>query len=427
MPLVPQEPPVTTSYRLHIQSGGTFHQVAGNHNEYKYNVAGNFVQSRGENGISLLQRNISGDSLHNSEQRFPPPLCHPDTRIAVQNIIQDWVEDIDNQAPNVMWLYGPAGAGKSAVAQSMAENWAANNRLAASFFFARWRAGGSLGESLFPTIAYQLALHIPGLRHLIGLAVEEDPAICDKTLDEQFYTLIVNPISLLPTKSSWPYLIIIDGLDECDSKPMQSRIISIISQELVYNNLPMRFLICSRPEPHIRESFDSLPDYVHFRRLILDETFNPGRDILRYLRDRLTDIRRRRLPRQDVLWPSERDLERLVHCASGQFIYVAIVVKFVDDEYCHPVDQLSAVLDLSATGAGQSPFSELDTLYSHILSANPNISIVMQILGGYFAIPEMLAHPERQSVGFLDEILGLRSGSTTIQSAFITLRYTISS
>ncbi|KAF7326420.1 hypothetical protein MVEN_02619900 [Mycena venus] len=49
MPLVPQEPPVTTSYRLHIQSGGTFHQVAGNHNEYKYNVAGNFVQSRGEN------------------------------------------------------------------------------------------------------------------------------------------------------------------------------------------------------------------------------------------------------------------------------------------------------------------------------------------------------------------------------------------
>ncbi|KAF7334388.1 hypothetical protein MVEN_02267800 [Mycena venus] len=38
----------------------------------------------------------------------------------------------------------------------------------------------------------------------------------------------------------------------------------------------------------------------------------------------------------------------------------------------------------------------------------------MRILGGYFAIPEMLAHPERQSVGFLDEILGLRSGSVRL-------------
>ncbi|KAJ7847241.1 hypothetical protein B0H14DRAFT_3138568 [Mycena olivaceomarginata] len=156
MSLVPEPPStlVETYGRLqsqsgstfnHTQSGGTFNQVAGNVNY----VTGNLIQSR----ISLLQRNIAGDALHNSEQRFPPPLCHPDTRTAVQSTIQVWAADRDHQAPSVMWLYGPAGAGKSAVAQSMAENWAADNLLAASYFFARWRAGGSSGKTLFPTIA----------------------------------------------------------------------------------------------------------------------------------------------------------------------------------------------------------------------------------------------------------------------------------
>ncbi|KAJ7315004.1 hypothetical protein DFH08DRAFT_716038, partial [Mycena albidolilacea] len=75
---------------------------------------------------------------------------------------------------SVMWLYGPAGTGKSAIAQSMAEKWAADYNLAATFFFGRWRAGGGSGKCLFPTIAYQLALHIPGLLESVGLAVEMD-------------------------------------------------------------------------------------------------------------------------------------------------------------------------------------------------------------------------------------------------------------
>ncbi|KAJ7730303.1 hypothetical protein B0H16DRAFT_1733821 [Mycena metata] len=139
------------AHRLHI-SGGNFNHIAGHLNEY--HIAGNLVQPEGENGINLLQRNINGDAFHNSEQRFPPPKCHPDTRISIQRSIQSWVED--GGAPSVMWLYGPAGAGKSAIAQTMAEKWAQRKTLAAAFFFARWRTGGSSGKTLFPTVAYQL-------------------------------------------------------------------------------------------------------------------------------------------------------------------------------------------------------------------------------------------------------------------------------
>jgi hypothetical protein len=86
------------------------------------------------------------------------------------------------------------------------------------------------------------------------------------------------------------------------------------------------------------------------------------------------------------------------------------VIKFVDDEFCHPVDQLSTILSLSATATGTSPLSDLDTLYTYILSANPNISLMKRILGAYFAIP----NPDDTSthcIGFLDCILGLRRGS----------------
>jgi hypothetical protein len=295
----------------------------------------------------------------------------------------------------------------------MAEKWEEEELLAAAFFFARWRVGGSSGKSLFPTIAYQLALHSRLLRTAIGLAVEADPAICDKSIEQQARDLIINPLAQLDVENDKPYLIIVDGLDECEGKEIQGRIVKVIFQIVAHTPLPMRFLICSRPEPHIREAFESSPSNIDFRRLVLDDTFHPGRDILRYLRDRFSQIQRTRFPSQFGLpfpWPSERDLEKLVNCASGQFIYAATVVKFVGDEYCHPVEQLRLLLDLAATQPGTSAFADLDALYTFIISANPNTSLLVRILGTYFAIPERDTN-RTHCVSFLDDILGLTNGT----------------
>ncbi|KAJ7037596.1 hypothetical protein C8F04DRAFT_1091810 [Mycena alexandri] len=397
---------LSLAHQLHI-SGGTFTQVAGSHNEY--HVEGDLVQPQGENGISILGRNISGDAFYNSERRCPPPQCGPHTRTAVQSMIHAWANQGD-RAANVMWLYGPAGAGKSAVAQTMAETWARQNVLAASFFFGRWREGGSSGKSPFPTIAYQLALHIPELRTPIGVPVEADPAIVNKTIEEQARALIVEPLKQLNIEADKPYLVIIDGLDECDGKPMQNRIVKIIFQDLVANYLPIKFLLCSRPEPNIRETFDALPPTAHFRRLVLDETFNPSRDILRYLRDHFSRIQRERVP--NTSWPSERDLESLVQKASGQFIYAATIIKFVGDEFCHPVEQLKLILQLSSSQTSTSAFADLDMLYRFILATNPNVSLVVRILGTYFAIRVQRGrNPRECCLSLLDDILGLVRGS----------------
>ncbi|KAJ7883119.1 hypothetical protein B0H13DRAFT_1457221, partial [Mycena leptocephala] len=104
--------------------------------------------------------------------------------------------------------------------------------------------------------------------------------------------------------------------------------------------------------------------------------------------------------------PAERDLEKLVQNASGQFIYAATVIKFVD-EYCHPVEQLKFVLALPASQTSTSAFADLDALYTFVLRANPDTPLLLRILGAHFTIPQTL---DTHCLSFLDDILGLARG-----------------
>ncbi|KAJ7074684.1 hypothetical protein C8F01DRAFT_1044016, partial [Mycena amicta] len=303
----------------------------------------------------------------------------------------------------------------------MAERWSASGDLAAAFFFARWRNGGGDGAKLFPTLAYQCALRSPELKRLIGRAVEEDPGICDKTLEEQARVLIRDRFLQLGCDYPRPHLVVIDGLDECNSKVVQTRIIKIIFQLLLATGLPHRFLICSRPEPHIREAFDSLLASGHtYRHLVLDDTFDPDRDIRLYLTASFAQLRDRLPTSPD--WPSKRNLDLLVRKSSGQFIYAATVLKFVDDEYSDPQERFQLILtaDPSSDEECASAFADLDVLYRMILSTNPNTALVTRILGAYFALPDSFINVTNnirpgkvlRCISFLDGILGLPVGTT---------------
>ena len=59
-------------------------------------------------------------AFHNSAERYDSPKCHPHTREAILTKIMLWVDDPVNEA-QIMWMFGLAGAGKSAIAQSIAE------------------------------------------------------------------------------------------------------------------------------------------------------------------------------------------------------------------------------------------------------------------------------------------------------------------
>ena len=293
----------------------------------------------------------------------------------------DWIHT-ESSASSFFWLYGPAGAGKTAILQAIAEficsPSGSDQNFGGSFFFSRGKKGCDQGHFLFSTIAYQLALKVPGLRQHVNRIMELDPTLHTKSMDVQLQTLIVNAFQYLSPPPQRSYLVIIDGLDECRDNATQQMILRLLCETITVHKLPLRFLIGSRPESHIRESFDQESLYTITRRVVLDETFNPGRDIRVFLQDGFAKICARNpiLSHVEQPWPEEGIIDLLVQRSSGQFVYAATVLKFVGANFCSPTKQLALAMKPDPTA-----FSDLDQLYTQILSVYPSAVNIVQVLG----------------------------------------------
>lgn len=329
------------------------------------------------------------EAFHNSRERAPPPKCHPETRRVILSEIISWIETtndgISQDLKRVLWLHGPAGAGKSAIAQTVSEFCAQAKTLAASFFFARGKDRRGMATYIFTTIAHQLATSNPQLRLTIGKAVAKNRAILDQCFDDQVRELIVDPLKSvqsapITTEISHrrPFLIVIDSLDECSNDMDHCVILEHVAALVYTHGLPLTFLISSRPEPHIRHSFKVDPALSAITRHISLES-SPD-DIRIFLKSGFHKIRQKYYLYTTALipedWPSEGDIEILVRRSSGYFIYAATALQFVNSVDAWPPDQLNLVL------SGQSsPFAELDQLYHQILSLVPNSQLLIRILG----------------------------------------------
>ena len=58
----------------------------------------------------------------NAEERRPHPRCHPGTHLETLDAVNTWMASGE---PRICWLHGPAGAGKSAITQTISETYAA--------------------------------------------------------------------------------------------------------------------------------------------------------------------------------------------------------------------------------------------------------------------------------------------------------------
>ena len=221
-------------------------------------------------------------------------------------------------------------------------------------------------------------------------------------MDIQLQTLIINAFKYLSPLPQSSYLVIIDGLDECHEHATQQSILRLLCETITIHKLPLRFLIGSRPESHIRESFDQGSLYTVTRRVVLDETFNPGRDIQVFLQDGFAKICAKNsiLSRVEQPWPEEGIIDLLVQRSSGQFIYAATVLKFVGADFRSPTKQLALVLKPDPTA-----FSDLDQLYNQILSVYPSTVNIVQVLGNIIAFDEDMAVAE-----VIEDILGMDEG-----------------
>ncbi|EEB97014.1 hypothetical protein MPER_03752 [Moniliophthora perniciosa FA553] len=82
--------------------GGAHNVVYGN--QHNINTT-NYFGSSDDAILRDLAGHAAGNAGYNAEQRFPPPRCHPGTRVKVLETLAQWIED-DSKSCRVYWLYG---------------------------------------------------------------------------------------------------------------------------------------------------------------------------------------------------------------------------------------------------------------------------------------------------------------------------------
>ncbi|TEB22950.1 hypothetical protein FA13DRAFT_1670397, partial [Coprinellus micaceus] len=220
-----------------------------------------------------LVENVAADAIHGAQARSSAPECYPATRVAVREDITKWIRQEDSPTPEkILWVSGPAGAGKTAIAGSLAEAWKGEKLLAASFFFSSFFGSSHCRstERFIATLVYQLIRHrsLSDLKTAVLSAIRNNPLVFQQNLKEQLETLILDPLRRVDRRSSekWPKAILIDGVDECEAggagRPLPNQraaahkeILSALTHAATHESFPFLIIVVSRPDPTIDRFF----------------------------------------------------------------------------------------------------------------------------------------------------------------------------
>ena len=163
--------------------------------------------------LQILEPHIIPNAAYNSieRQQEEASTCLPGTRKTILRTIQGW---INGEGPPILWLHGPAGTGKSTIAQTIAEQCDKKKKnLAFSYFFSRRNTNRNDLTKFITTFACQLVCMIPSLDKLVQKAIRSNPFILSSHLEDQVKEFIVKPLKVVPEQIP-SMVVVIDGLDE---------------------------------------------------------------------------------------------------------------------------------------------------------------------------------------------------------------------
>ncbi|TEB32834.1 hypothetical protein FA13DRAFT_1731356 [Coprinellus micaceus] len=357
------------------------------------------------------------DASHTRDRRTSPPdsQCLAGTRQDVCAQLDGWVrhgtitqdptdhQDEGQVVKPICWMFGSFGCGKSAIAQTMAEWHAEKGRLAASFFFFRGAGRRSTVDGFATTLAHQIALNVPGARKFIEEAIIQDPHVghSSRSLHSQVQSLIYTPLLRCIEEGNFPredpYLLVIDGMDECDDKEAIS---SFIDDSVKFFSappyIPLRLFIASRVEEHIRTHIEDGTAVIH----LFDLSSRSNRADVEYaMKFTFANARKhdRALQALGYIWPTQDDMDILVNYCDGSYIFMSTIARFIlwgsgNDDPRTPKERLSLALEINPG---------IDSVYRDVLSRSRD-------LPHFFTIVSTMAHLKTPlSISAIAALLGL--------------------
>ncbi|KAI9893633.1 MAG: hypothetical protein M1814_006429 [Vezdaea aestivalis] len=314
-------------------------------------------------GQNLRMLPVAAGASYNSSNWQHEAQCLAGTRVEIIKDILMWSKDPNSK--HVLWLNGMAGTGKSTIARTIARKLDETNCLAANFSFSRDRSDLCDAAKLLTTLADQLTCKLPIVRPYISNAIAHNHSILDQGLSEQWKHLIFQPLSCLQEENypSQVFVIVIDALDECQSKGDIQLVLRLLQQVISFHHIKFRILVTSRPEPPIKNGFQAMQKEIHLDlalQIVSEHTVE--HDISLFLIHELDIIRKEH--NISVGWPSENDIIMLSQNASGLFIYAATACRFIHNSP-FPEERLLSLL--KGKISPKSPSGKLDEIYTQVL------------------------------------------------------------
>ncbi|THH13687.1 hypothetical protein EW146_g6562 [Bondarzewia mesenterica] len=285
------------------------------------------------------------------------------TRKSVLDQILEWADNYEAETPNILWLTGAPGSGKTAVASTLISELLSQHRCGGSFYFRR--------SSVFPyhvwrTISYGLASFHPALKSHIHTILTKETVEINEVLP-CFEKLIVEPLTNPPTMDhltqKYP-VIVLDGLDESDRWSYAGDWPNLLDTLGRWNTLShnVKLVVTSRVDEAILRVFDGkLVKRVDISTGVDVDPYTSD-DIHRYLEHRLREIRTQaQLP---STWPQPELVVKIERHAAGLFIWAKAAMDFIAAGRDDREKKFSAVI----AGGTRHKYPSIDTLYRQILS-----------------------------------------------------------
>ena len=289
--------------------------------------------------------------------------CVSGTRVELLDSISSWAKN--NNSNFIFWLNGMAGTGKSTVARTVAQSFAKDRCLGASFFFRRGESDRGNASRFVATIAKDLMRSVPAMSSGLRTALDNNLELCYKSLAHQFEKLIIEPLSAKKryVDPNRRLFIVLDALDECE----QSEDIRVVLRLLIrlrnLKHMNIHVFVTSRPEASLRLGFAELDDGT-YKDLILHNVPRKiiDRDIDIYLVHELAKIRESRYLPLD--WPGTSNIQKLGEIVSPLFIVAATVCRFIGENTAVPDRRLNDILNYHLEG-----LTELDKIYRLVMNS----------------------------------------------------------
>ncbi|KAL5525989.1 hypothetical protein ACEPAG_7327 [Sanghuangporus baumii] len=276
------------------------------------------------------------------------PRCLEGTRKEYLTWMMDFVSS--EKAPNILWLSGVAGCGKSTVAVTVSGRCTKEGYRPVHLFFEREKSKPS---PIVRTIAYELACRYPSVAREIIKTVKRNNNIKDSELKDQFKELLLDPLNAGANDVVGPIVIILDALDESGGFAERRDFLRLLKIEFAQLPSKVRILITSRPEEDIGACLSSQRHV--FRIELAHSTEDSRHDVDHYITNEV----------KDLVEGCDDEIQVLCKTANGLFIWASTAIKMVQEAIIPRRTLQRLAKDIESVGG-----YGLDSLYETVLEGS---------------------------------------------------------